>query len=216
MNAVMNASPDLEAVAEPRRAGVLLRPLRVKILGLAREPASATELARRLRLPRQRVNYHVRELARAGFLRRAGRRRRRNMIEQRYQASARAYVLDPALLGPVGAGTGTVGDALSAAALLALASRAQSEVARGMREAAAQRRRLATLSIEASVRFEGAAQRERFARALHEAVTEVVARHTSPFRRPEGGLGPGRPYRLFLGCYPIPPGPDVARAPEEG
>lgn len=195
--------PELECVSEPRRAGVLLSSLRLRLLGLAREPASATELAGRLRLPRQRVNYHVRQLFGAGFLRRAGRRRKRNMIEQRYVASARAYVLTPDLMGPVAAGT--VEDRLSGAHLIALAARAQVETARALREASAQGKRLSTLSIESSFRFESAEQRQGFTRALQEAVAAVVSRHTS--------AATGRPYRLVLGCYPVPP-PDKARQEE--
>ena len=82
---------DVAAVGDVRKAAALLaHPLRPRIVALAREPASATELATRLRLPRQRVNYHVRQLARTGFLRRAGQIRKRNLIEQRYVATARA------------------------------------------------------------------------------------------------------------------------------
>src|SRR5690349_16864698 len=89
----------LESVDTPARAIALLSPLRPRLLRMAQEPASAIELARRLRLPRQRVNYHVRELARAGFLRPAGRRRKRNWVEQRYVATARSYVFSPTILG---------------------------------------------------------------------------------------------------------------------
>ncbi len=63
---------DLECLTDSRRAAALLDPLRARILTLARGPASATQLGVRLNLPRQRVNYHVRELARAGLLKRAG------------------------------------------------------------------------------------------------------------------------------------------------
>src|ERR1700687_4599969 len=90
---------ELECVVDGRRAAALLDPLRSKILTLARQAASATALGARLGLPRQRVNYHVRELYRAGLLKRAGRRRKRNMFEQRYVASARGYILSPELLG---------------------------------------------------------------------------------------------------------------------
>ena len=86
-----------------QRAGALLHPLRQRLLSLSREPASASELARRLGLPRQRVNYHVRKLEAAGFLRPAGRARKGNMIEQKYVATARAYVLSP---GPPRPGRG--------------------------------------------------------------------------------------------------------------
>ena len=85
------ALPDLECVFDEKRAEALLDPLRMRILAIARTPASATEIAARLRLPRQRVNYHVRRLADRGLLRRAGRQRKRNMFEQRYVAAARSF-----------------------------------------------------------------------------------------------------------------------------
>ena len=47
---------------------------RQRIVALARTPMSATEMASRLGLPRQRVNYHVRQLERARFLERADQR----------------------------------------------------------------------------------------------------------------------------------------------
>jgi hypothetical protein len=43
-----------------------------------------------MNLPRQTVNYHARQLARARLLTRAGRRMRRRVIEQCYVASAGA------------------------------------------------------------------------------------------------------------------------------
>src|SRR5580658_7925426 len=91
----------LEFVCEAQRAGVLLHPLRLRILDQARRAASATEIAATLKLPRQKVNYHVRELARTRFLKKAGRQRKRNMIEQRYIATAKAYVLAPEIVGPL-------------------------------------------------------------------------------------------------------------------
>ncbi len=119
---------DLESVASPRRASALLHPLRSRLLSLARQPASATELARQLGLPRQRVNYHVRALEKAGFLKAAGRRRRRNLIEQRYVATARSYVLSPSLLGPLAADWRTIADTASADYMLALADQVRTDV----------------------------------------------------------------------------------------
>lgn len=89
----------LHRVSDLDRARALLHPLRLAVLLHAREPASAPEIAARLGLSRQRVHYHVRALADAGFLRRAGRRTKRNMVEQRYVAVARSFVLSPELLG---------------------------------------------------------------------------------------------------------------------
>jgi DNA-binding transcriptional ArsR family regulator len=188
------------------RAATVLHPLRLKILAALREPDSASGVARRLELPRQRVNYHVRELARAGFLARAGQRRRGNMIERRYVASARSYVLSPELLGRLGTDPQQLSDALSAGHLLALVSRAQSEVGEAMQQASAAGKRLATLSIACDVRFETAAQRAWFAEELRRAVLDVIDRCASPATDGAGAPAPGRLHRFIAGCYTPPPG----------
>lgn len=205
MQATAARLPEIETVTDGKRAAVLMHPLRMKIVALAGEPTSATELAARLRKSRQLVNYHVRELARARFLKRAGQRRKRNLIEQRYVATARAYLLDPDMLGSLGADARRMSDTLSTGYLLALAALAQSELSRSARDAAARGKSLATLSINTELRFESTAQRADFARAIHRAVVDVVARHASSATTTDGRPGPGRPYRLVLGCYPIPP-----------
>src|SRR5262249_7684267 len=124
---------DLEWVTDSMQAADLLEPLRARILKLAQEPSSSTELGARLNLPRQRVNYHVRELSRSGLLKRVGRRRRRNMFEQLYVASAKTYVLSPALLGDVCADWREVSDRTSAAYLTALAAQMQVDAGEAMR-----------------------------------------------------------------------------------
>lgn len=201
----MERGNPVNLVHDPAGAAALLHPLRRRILEALGEPDSAAGLARRLHLPRQRVNYHVRELARAGFLERAGQRRKRNMIERRYVAKARGYVLSPELLGRLGADRRQVEDTFSASYLLALTSQVQSELGRASEEAAAKGKRLATLSISSELRFESAEQRAGFAKALERAIVDVIGRFASPACLADGHPGPGRPYRLVLGCYPIPP-----------
>jgi DNA-binding transcriptional ArsR family regulator len=208
-------STEIGFVQEAGRAVALLHPLRLRILEALREPDSAAGLARRLRMPRQKVNYHVRELARARFLERAGQRRRRNMIEQRYVASARAYVLAPELLGRMGADWRRAEDAFSTSYLLGLAAQMQSELGRASQEAGAQGKRLSTLSLSSEFRFESAAQRAKFAEELQKAVVDVVGRFASPAKLEDGGAGAGRPYRLILGCYPVPPATGKTPEPAE-
>lgn len=202
----------VDFVRDVRRASALLHPLRLRIVEALRQPASATSLARRLGLPRQKVNYHVRELARAGYLRRAGQLRKRNMIERRYVATARAWVLSPELLGEVGADRGVVEDAFSAAYLAALTAQVQRDLARAGDGARKAGKRLATLSISTRLRFESAEQRAEFTRALRDALVDVVGRHASAYTRDDGSPAPGRPYRLVLGVYPTPPESDGATA----
>lgn len=114
------AAPTASSVSlidDPVRAVVLFQhPLRLKILGALLEPDSAAGVARRLNLPRQTVNYHVRELAAARLLARAGRRPRRRLFEQLYVATARSYVLSPTLLGALAADPAQIVATLSASA----------------------------------------------------------------------------------------------------
>ena len=197
--------PDVEMITDGHRAAVLVQhPLRPRILSLAREPVSATQMAAALGETRQKVNYHVRQLHSVGLLKPAGRRKRRNMVEQRFVATARAYVLAPQLVGPLAAEAAQVADVLSASYLVALASQAQAELATVMEAAGAQGKRVSTLSVSAEMRFESAEQREGFARALQSALTRVVAEHSAPTTKRDGSAGIGRTYRLVVGCYPIP------------
>lgn len=195
-----NAALDL--VREPAQAGVLLHhPLRLKILEALLEPDSATGVARRMKLPRQTVNYHVRELARARLLVRAGRRRRRHLFEQCYVRTARGYVFSPDLLGSLAADPTGIRDTFSAEYLLGLASQLQSELGRSVDSAG---KRLATFSLNTELRFVSPEQRAAFTEELERAIVEVAARHSSPSTKPDGSTGEGRPFRLMVGCYPIP------------
>jgi DNA-binding transcriptional ArsR family regulator len=200
----MDAVPDLESVGSVRRASALLHPLRVRLLSLARDPSSATEMARRLGLPRQRVNYHVRALEKEGLLKAAGRRRRRNLIEQRYVATARSYVLSPEILGPLSADWRAIEDTASADYLLALTEQVRSDVTRASSEARAGEKPLAILSVKSQFRFQNPEERAAFAGAVRQALVDVIARHSSPNRLESGRPGRGRPYRLVLACYPVP------------
>ena len=214
----------IECVSDPARASVLLHPLRLRVLEEAREAASATEIAGRLGEARQKVNYHVRELARAGFLRPAEQRRRGNLIEQRYVATARSYLLAPQVVGALDAGRGVrtgaaerAADRASADHLLALTARAQSEVAAVRDTAAAAGKRLATLSLSADLAFTSAVQRNAFAEALRDAVADLVGRFSVAVpeapgegAEPAAGRPRPRPFRLVLACYPLPRRPGSA------
>jgi DNA-binding transcriptional ArsR family regulator len=209
------AGSGLDLVREPAQAAILLHhPLRLKILAALLEPDSAAGVARRMKLPRQTVNYHVRELARARLLARAGRRRRRHLFEQCYVATARGYVLSPELLGKLAADPAQVADTFSAKYLLGLASKLQSELARSAELATAAGQRLATLSVNTELRFTSPAQRGAFTQELQRSILEAAGRHSSPFTKADGSAAEGRPFRLVVGCYPIPPAKDSESQPQ--
>ena len=78
----------LDVISSPGRAAMMLDPLRLRLLEGLRLPDSAAGLARRLRLPRQRVNYHLRELEKQRLVELAGRRRRGNCTARILRATA--------------------------------------------------------------------------------------------------------------------------------
>ncbi len=191
------AAAPVSVIQDAPRAGILLKPLRREILGHARTPASAATIAAAMGRPRQVVNYHVRELARAGFLRRAGRFKKRGLVEQRYVVSARAYLLAPEVLGAIDGNAPTAAaDKTSAAYLLALAGKLQRELSESWATAEATGAPLPLLALDTEFGFSSAAQRARFAEALTRAITKVVADHTTTAKPA---------FRLVLGCYPQPP-----------
>jgi biotin operon repressor len=205
MTLLLEELPEIEPIHDGRRAALLVQhPLRPRILNLAREPISATVIAGVLGESRQKVNYHMRQLRSAGFLRLAGRRRRRGLTEQRYVATARAYVLAPGVAGIASPNLTEHADATSATRLVALASRMQAEVATVVHAAALRQRRVPTFSISADVRFESAEQRGAFATAIQGAIARVVAEHTTPMSPASGSPPPGRAFRLLVACHPVP------------
>lgn len=195
--------PSVEYLSDPRRVAVLLQPLRLRLLHLARQPVSAVELARIVGLSRQKVNYHVSALATAGFLRPAGTRRRRNLVERRYQASAQSYALHPSLLGPLAATqlrqTGHSNEGTCAALLRSLGDLA------GLPSGGT------SFSQVSRIAFPGAEAREAFRRSIGAAVVAAVQAHAvTPAGAPDAA---GERWTLVLALYPAGPAP--APTPED-
>jgi DNA-binding transcriptional ArsR family regulator len=192
-----------EYVAEVPRAAALLHPLRLRILQALEEPDSASGVARRLMLPAQKVNYHVRKLARARFIECISAQSTRRNAERRYRKTARAYVLSPELLGERGFPESGVEAAFTPSQLLGVLAFAQSELSRSMHDAEAREERFPALAIHTPIRLEHDELRAQFTDELRQAVAEVVARYSaleSATRNPAPDIYSSR---LILCCYPI-------------
>ena len=188
---------DIETVEDPAAAAALMDPLRVRILSELTEPRSAATLAQRVGLPRQKVNYHLRALEQRGLARVAERRQWGGITERRLVATAASYVVSPEALGPVASDPDRTPDRLSAGYLIALAARAVREVGRLVRRARAEKKRLATLSLDTEVNFATPADRSAFTQELGEAITSLVARYHNP------SAPDGRVHRLLVLAHPI-------------
>jgi DNA-binding transcriptional ArsR family regulator len=203
--------PDVAVLDDPEVAAVALEPTRSRLLAsLAAEPGSAAQVATRLGLPRQRVGHHLRALEEKGLLVEVGRRRHGGLTERVLAASATAYLVSPAALGPAAADPARVGDRLSAGYLVAVAARAVREVGALLHGADRAGRRLPTLTVDTEVRLASAADRAAFAEELGAAVRALAAKYHAP------SAPDGRWYRLVAVSHPRPADPAGADShPEE-
>lgn len=182
---------------EPEQVRAALSPLRRQLLGLLQEPASASQLAQTLDLPRQRVNYHLKELEKAGLIELAEERQRRGFVERLFQATSAAIVVDPSVMTTGEERTFTrLHDQYAAEHLVETAAATVREVARMQGKAADAGQRLLTFTLEAEVRFAEPSDLHRFTDALTAAVRRTVEDFDA-----EGG----RPYRLIAGGFPARP-----------
>ncbi|GGX48500.1 transcriptional regulator [Streptomyces noursei] len=189
---------EVAVIEEPAAAEASLDPIRSRILAALAEPGSAAMLAGRLGLPRQKVNYHVKELERHGLVELAEERRKGNVTERIYRATAASYVISPSALAAVSPDPARSPDQLSARWLLALGARLVQEVGALLTGAARARKRVATFAVDAEVRFASAADRTAFADELTRAVTTLVGRYHD-----ESAPG-GRSHRIVVGLHQIP------------
>jgi DNA-binding transcriptional ArsR family regulator len=202
--------PDpLRVVTDPAAARSLLDPLRRRILRVLQEPGSSSTVAQALDLPRQRVNYHVRELEAEGLLLHLEDRRRGNCLERVVRSTAQEYLVDPELLGTPHAGPPDdplpAGDPFSSAALLRSAAKTLSRAGALHEEATSEGRRLPTLSLEARIRFRSAREEVEFAKVLERLVERMAGRYHDPHADPE------REFRITIGGHPDPEPPRIPK-----
>jgi DNA-binding transcriptional ArsR family regulator len=172
----------------------LAHPLRLRILELLRSPDSAAGLARRLALSRQSVNYHLKEMERAGLVRSAGERRTGNFVEQLFQPAARVLLVSPRLTF----GTrrlSVLKDQISLERLLALGEQVERDAASLLDQAAFEDRDIPSASVTAEVSFAGAEQRSAFMNDYLEALGPLLKKYGSPG---------GEKFRLAIAVYPQP------------
>ncbi|MFN7935780.1 MAG: helix-turn-helix domain-containing protein [Bryobacteraceae bacterium] len=192
----MPTTPSLHLVQTHQAAAALLSPPRLRILELLASPDSAAGLARRLSLPRQQVNYHLRELEREGLVELFEERRKGNCIERILRAKAKSFLLSPAVLGPLSANPDEVADKLSAAYLLAQSARTIRDLSILSARAQKQNKRIATMTLQVDVRFASAAHRNAFAEELTASIANLVTRYHD--EHAEGG----RNFRFLIGAHP--------------
>jgi DNA-binding transcriptional ArsR family regulator len=199
----------LSVIDNSQAAASVLNPVRRRILGALMRPDSASGLGRRLGVPRQQLNYHMKQLEQDGLLELVEERRKRGCIERIVRATARSYLIAPSALGELAADPRQIADRLSSSYLLATAAKVVQDVAALSQRAAAAGKRLATFTLETTVRFASPADQEAFARELTEHVATLVARYNTDV------ADAGRSFRFIVAGHPAPAPNRAMRRPME-
>jgi DNA-binding transcriptional ArsR family regulator len=187
---------DVAVIEDAATAAVSLAPMRARLLAELAEPASATMLAARVGLARQKVNYHLRALERHGLVELVEERRKGNVTERMMRATAASYVISPSALAAVQPDPARSPDQLSARWLLAVAARLVRDVGALITGAAQARKRVATFAMDGQVRFASASDRAAFAQELAETVSALVSKYHD--ETAEGG----REHRVVVAVHP--------------
>jgi DNA-binding transcriptional ArsR family regulator len=182
---------DLDAVQ------ALAQPLRLRILEALREPQSAAAVARALGQPRQNVNYHLKELERAGLVSSAGERRVGNLVERLYQAQAGSFLVSPKVAWSGERRRQALQDQAALSALIDLGETLQRDAAALLDSAAYDGAEVASAAVMAEVSFPDVASRSAFMTEYLELLGPLLARHGA-------GARLGSPYRVAMAVYPQP------------
>ncbi|MFI0445943.1 ArsR/SmtB family transcription factor [Actinomadura sp. 6N118] len=190
---------EVAVIEDAAAAEVSLDPMRARLLSELSEPASATMLAARVGLARQKVNYHLKALEKHGLVELVEERRKGNVTERMMRATAVSFVISPTALSAVQPDPGRAPDQLSARWLLAVAARLVRDVGALITGAAKADKRVATFAIDGHVRFASAADRAAFAEELAATVTSLVSRYH------DDTAAGGRDHRVVVALHPSIP-----------
>lgn len=186
---------EIEVIDDPRTAEVSLHPIRSRLLAELVDGGTASGVAAKLGLTRQKANYHLRALEANGLVELVEERRKRNTTERVMRATASSYVISPAALASVAPDPDRAPDQLSARWLLALAGRMVQEIGVLIGRSRDAKQPLASFGIDAEIDFATAADRAAFVTQLSEQVEALLATHHST------GAGT-RKHRLILALHP--------------
>lgn len=182
---------ELYTVERPDQAACLLNPLRAEILAALREPASPAQVARQLNESPQRMNYHIKELAKVGLVQKLGTRTVRNLVEAIYQSVARTFVIadsvgwDPATVQ-------RVKDQGSLGHLITVADRLRRD-ALVLMERSDAGVNIPSASLAGTVQLRSGAERQAFVQEYVELVKQLTAKY--------GGGSEGA-YTVLVAVYP--------------
>lgn len=186
-------STSVLTLSDPEQLQALSHSTRVAILEALREPMSAASVARALGQPRQRINYHLKELERVALVERVEERRKGNFIETLYRAVARSFVVSPQVAWSDPRRLEALQRQHSLGTLVEMGERLQADAALLIDRAAFDGDEIASAGVTAEVRFASEADRAAFMDAFLCSTRELLE---------EYGTSEGDPFRAVFAVYP--------------
>jgi DNA-binding transcriptional ArsR family regulator len=183
----------IRVLDDPETLSILGHPLRVRILDALREPGSAATLAREIGQPRQKINYHLKELEQAGLVELVGERRTGNFVESMYRAVARSFIVSPEVAWSDPRRIEALQSQHSLQTLVVLGERLQRDAAVLLDRAAFDGEEIASASVEAEAHFASEADREAFLEEFLKTTSELMKKY---------GRKGGAAYRVVMAAYP--------------
>lgn len=184
-----------KTISEPRAVEALAHPIRRRVLSKLRAPNTAASIARAIGLPRQKVNYHLKELARAKLVRSAGQRLNGHLIEKLYEAVAGTFVVSPRMAWDDERRDKALRDQISLERLVGLGEQLQQDANGLLDRAAYDNEEIPSASVEAEIRFANEEDRTAFMEEYLKALGPLLERY---------GARVGREFRVALAVYPNP------------
>ncbi|HMK11566.1 MAG TPA: helix-turn-helix domain-containing protein [Acidimicrobiales bacterium] len=180
-------------VDDVQEVQALTHPVRIAALAALRSPDSAAGVARAIGHSRQLVNYHLKELERAGLIVAAGERRKGNFVEQLYEAVASTFVVSPRLAWGGADRDRAIRDQASLEHLITLGERLQRDAGALLDRAAFDGEQIASATVEADVRFADEAARSAFMTEYLAVLGPLLKKH---------GAKRGLRHRVAMAVYP--------------
>jgi DNA-binding transcriptional ArsR family regulator len=183
----------VHVVADIESLQSLCHPLRVRILEALREPGSAATVARGVGESRQRVNYHLKGLERAGLVESIGERRTGNFMETLYRSVAESFVVSPQVAWSDPRRVEALRRQHSLETLVTVGERLQRDAVSLLDRAAFDAEEIASAAVEADVHFADERDRAAFLADYLASLRELCDRYGAPT---------GEPYRVVVAVHP--------------
>jgi DNA-binding transcriptional ArsR family regulator len=178
----------------PEQALALLNPLRVEILRIMNEPASASEVGRQLRETPQKINYHLKSLEKVGLIQRSGSRQVKNLIEVLYQSISKNFII-PESFGWSEETVSRMKDQGALTHLITISERMRSDALQLM-ETSEQNVEIPSAAMETEVYLPDEADRQAFIHDYAEAMKLLAEKYRTDSHN--------NAFRVLMAVYPEP------------